>query len=115
MENSFEKLVDKSVDEAFQSLDVEKKAESENKIKKKLKKKIEKVLNEDENSVATVKIVADDEKTVEKVFDIIKFIERACNTDESKSILVKDSAGVKEWVFDGDGEIADVNVKYQKD
>lgn len=115
MQQSFEKLVDKSVDEAFRSLDVDKTPENESKIKEKLKKKVEKVLEEEENCIATVKIVADDKETVEKVSDLIKFAEQASNTSGTKSILVEDSAGRREWVFGGDGEIADVKVEYRKE
>lgn len=115
MQQSFEKLVDKSVDEAFRSLDVDKTPENESKIKEKLKKKVEKVLEEKENCVATVKIIAENRETVERVSDLIKFVERASNTDGTKSILVEDSAGEREWVFGGDGEIADVNVEYRKE
>jgi len=115
MENSFQKLVNKSVDEAFQSLDVDKTPKNESEIKKKLKKKVEKVLGEEEKCAATVKIVAEDKGAVEKVSDLIKFVERASNTSGTKSILVEDSAGEREWVFGGDGEIADVNVDYRKE
>jgi len=114
MKGSFEKLIDKSVDEAFQSLNVERKPQNENAVKQKLKKKVEEVL-EEENCIATVKIEASDKKTVEKISDLIKFVERVSNTGGTKSILVEDSAGKKEWVFGGDGEIANVNVDYRKE
>ena len=114
MENSFKKLVDKSVDEAFRSLDVDKTPQNESEIKERLKKKVEKVL-EEENCIATVKIVADDKKTVEKVSDLIKFVEHASNTGGSKSILVEDSAGEREWVLGEEGKIVDVNVEYHWD
>ncbi len=115
MENSFEKLVDKSVDEAFRSLDVDKTPQNESEIKKRLKKKVEKVLEEEENCIATVKIVAEDKETVEKVSDLIKFVEGASNTSGKKSILAQDSAGEREWVFSSEGEIAEVNVEYHQD
>lgn len=117
-------LVEKSVDSAFKSFDVQKNSEKKSNVKRKLKKKIESLIreqeDEEENVKATLEIEARNKETIETIFDFTKFAENLCKVGASRTLSVDNPVDEEEsdktWSFDGDGheKIIDLSINYEE-
>lgn len=118
-------LVERSVDSAFKSFDVQKNSEKKSEVKKKLKERIESLLREqdeeNENVKASIEIEARDKETIETIFDFVEFAENLCKIGASRSMTVKDPVDNEErdkkWSFDGDGheKITNLSINYEEE